>query len=1649
MSTPVQHAEALLSAVETLKAVEERGSAPTPAERERLRAYPGAGPVALHLFPNPQTQQYPSPAWQQRGRQLQNLLTEVEYESILRSTFSAFYTSDLVIQTAFAILARLGVPETARVLEPGCGIGHFLEAAPEDMRFVAVELDRLSARIALQLYPQHDIRQDDLTYCKLPEGTLDAAIGNVPFADVHYDYQGSRLSLHEVCLARALDAVKPGGIAVLVITHSFLDRLSPRCRELVAGKARLLGAIRLPSAAFEDQGTAVVADLVIFQTHLHPDAVTDAVPDWCQTSSLDVDGVPVPFSAYFLAHPRMLCGAVTRQGSVLQPVGYAVESREDLALAVLRAVSLLPEGVFPVSASAEEVEAEEDVSAVRPLPDGASALAEGGLYLDTDGTICQRAGRGGVQVLFSGRPLSAESGLVGQRVAALIRLREQAREVLRRQQAGAPRSARQEARALLDLQYRLFVAAHGPIGKTTVTAMKDGSVQRRQPNLARFRDDPDAMLVAALEDYDEDDGTARTTAIFRQDVVGPEAAPAVIASAEAALLASLDQTGGVDVPLISDLYGQPAETVLQELGTLVYEDPETGHWETADQYLSGNVRRKLQAAQRAGGRFTRNVAALAPVQPADLLPGEIEANLGAGWIPPADIEAFLRETCDASAWWRLTVTHVPAEAVWAVDASWHFESSVAMRTTYGTNRVDGVRLLDLALNLRLPTVRDHVGDGRTVVNLGETLAAREKLDQLREAFRQWLWKEPARAERLVRRYNDTMNTLRLRAFSGAHLRFPGMAAHLTLTAAQHDAVWRIMSGGNTLLAHAVGAGKTFIMMAAAMKLRQAGRIRKPLFVVPNHMLEQFIRECLHLYPGARMLLASSEDMSKRKRKLLSARIATSEWDGIITTHSAFERMGMSTGYQARYLRRRIADYEATLTADLPATRVEEKGRRNIRKALEKRKARYEERLDTLLAADKKDDSLTFDDLGVDYLFVDEIQEFKNLETPSKLDNVAGIQTVGSQKAFDMALKLRYLRDQQAGGFVTGASGTPISNTMVEMYTMQRYFDPDGLEDCGLGHFDAWAGTFGAITEVMEVAPDGRTMRARQRFAKFVNLTELQMRFRAFADVRTAAQLALPVPRVAGGKAQVVSCPMSAGQRRLQESLVDRYEAVRAGQVKPWEDNALAITTDGRKLALDVRLLEPTATGDPHGKIAACAEQVLALYRATRESRATQLVFCDLGVNPTAWGFSVYDALTEGLVAGGIPAAEVQCMRDATSDAEKYALQERTRQGTVAVLIGSTRKMGTGTNVQQRLVALHHLDAPWKPAEIEQREGRIIRQKNMHAEVRLFTYVTEGSFDAYMWQALQTKATFIGQVMHGAVSVREVRDVDEQALSYAEVKAIATGNPAMLVLARTEAECRRLRVLEQQHRDGQFRAQQQLKLIPEEVTKYQGRLAALRADLAVLEGTSAAEPWLLTVGPPRLDGTQAYPQEEAETLLSEWAAGVLQTRVTEDVPLGTYRGLAVLLRLHSMAEPQVLVRGHVQYEAPISRRTGVGRAIVRGVLHLLESYPLYERALVTDIEKQERTLARYGAALGAPFAQAAYKVALDALRQELQAALRETPPDGTREASAVVADIEALHAASAPEGLAVSPGPARPVDIAVPITEQIRARLSARSPEAAA
>ncbi|HEX5270781.1 MAG TPA: DEAD/DEAH box helicase family protein, partial [Gemmataceae bacterium] len=1131
----------------------------TPEERQLLARFPGFGPVALSIFPNPATGRYKDAGWQALGDELKALLTSEEYASARRTTFNAFYTTSTVIRAMYQALKRLGVPDTAQVLEPGCGPGRFLYLAPAGMRFIGVELDSISGRIARALHAGADIRIENFRDSRLPE--IDAAIGNVPFADLKLEHHGQKFSLHDFFFAKSVDSLRPGGVLALVTSHFMLDKQNGAIREYLAERADFVGAIRLPSSAFTREGTHVVTDVVFLRKRAPGEPAHHADPDWLHVAPFNIDGAEVAVNKYFLSHPEMVLGTWSRQDT-LYGEGFSVTGNGDLARQLGEAIRRLPE-FAPVQASPARQERD---PAFTPPP-AERHISEGSFFVGDDRTIRHVVDGQSVPVVYGGTALTAYGAMTGKRLAALIGLRDRARRVLQSQNEGWPQQARNDARRELGRAYDLFALTYGPINKTTFNEGKDDGVIRRMPNLVKFREDPDAMLVMSLEDYDEVTGKATKAAIMSRDVVGKTPPVTHVNTAEEGLLVSLNQRGAVDLSFISQLYGKPEEAIIAELGDLIYRDPESKEWQTADAYLSGNVRAKLAAAERAGPAYARNANALRSVQPEDVLPGDIDANLGAPWIPENDIRDFAASLFGVEAN-TVQIAHLKRDAVWSVDAGYSAEQSVAARSEYGTARANGAWLLELALNMKTPVVYDPdpTDPDKRVVNQEETLAAREKQKAIKEKFKQWVFTDPDRTERLVRLYNDNFNNLRPRLFDGSHLDFPGMNQAITLRKHQRDAVWRMMSGGNTLLAHAVGAGKTNVCAAATMKLRQCGLARKGMIVTPNHMLEQFAREFQQLYPNARLLVASKEDFTKERRKLLTARIASGDWDAIIVTHSSFERIGMSKAYQERFLNEQIAEYNQLLLDN--ASKGAARAQRNIIKTLEKQKAAREEKLKQLLAEDKKDDGLTFDELGIDYLIVDEQHmSFKNLETPTKMDRVAGIQTGGSERAFDLYMKCRYLHEKHPGHGITFATGTPISNTMVEMYTEQRYLDPEGLKARGIDHFDAWAATFGEVVDTMEISPDGKTLKPRSRFAKFVNLPELQMMFRSFADVQTADMLDLPRPRLETGKPIVVACPMSDEQNALQDELVARYERLRSQKVDPRVDNALAITTDGRKLAL--------------------------------------------------------------------------------------------------------------------------------------------------------------------------------------------------------------------------------------------------------------------------------------------------------------------------------------------------------------------------------------------------------------------------------------------------------------------------------------------------
>jgi N12 class adenine-specific DNA methylase len=1620
----------ILAAIYTVKKVEEEKRPATQEEKQTLARFAGFGPVALSIFPDPVSGLYKDAGWQAIGEEVKTLLTPGEYDSAKRTTFNAFYTSPTVIASIHEAITRMGVPTNATILEPGCGTGNFMSQGTPGNRFIGVEMDSISGRIARAIHPEHDIRIESFRDTKLPENRIDAVIGNVPFADLKLDYHGQKLSLHDFFFAKSIDALKPGGVLALVTSHFTLDKQNAAIREYLASKADFVGAIRLPSDAFKREGTAVVTDILFLRKRAPDEPAHHTDPQWLGVAPLSIEGMDIPINRYFLNHPEMVLGTWTRKDTLYGGEGYSVLGNGDLAGQLKAAIHRLPEFA---TAQASPVENEPAPAFTPPPPE--RHITEGSFFVADDRIIYQSQGGQGEPVVYGGTTLKADGTLTGKRLAALVGLRDRARRVLQSQNEGWPEINRDDARRELNWAYERFIAAYGPINKTTFGQTADGSMIRRMPNLVKFREDPDAMLVMSLEDYDEVTGKATRAAIMTKDVVGKTPPITHVRSAEEGLLVSLNQKGAVDLPFIGTLYGKQKAEIVAELGELIFPDPELRSWQTADAYLSGNVRSKLAAAERAGPQYVRNVTALRSVQPEDVLPGDIDANLGAPWIPESDIQAFAADLFHVEAS-SVPIAHLKKDAVWSLDAAYDAKASVAATSEFGTARANGTWLLELALNMKSPTIYDTIQNGdreERVVNQEATMAAREKQKLIKERFRSWVFSDPDRTERLVRTYNDTYNNLRPRLFDGSHLDFPGMNQTIQLRPHQDDAVWRGMSSGNTLLAHCVGAGKTFTMAATGMKMKQAGLIKKPMYVVPNHLLEQFSREFMQLYPNARLLVAAKEDLTKERRKFLTAKIASGEWDGIIVTHSSFERIGMSRDYQEKFLLEQIAEYDELLREHAGAKGAN----RNLIKTIEKQKAARAERLKDLLAENKKDDGLVFDELGVDHIFIDEAHYFKNLETPTKMERVAGIQTGGSERAFDVYMKARYLDAQHAGHGVTFATGTPISNTMVEMFTMQKFLDPEGLRSRGLEHFDAWAATFGEVIDTMEISPDGKSLRPRSRFARFTNLPELQQMFRAFSDVQTAEMLDLPRPALEGGKPFVVACPMSDEQHELQQELVERYERLRSQKVDPRVDNALNITTDGRKLATDARMLSATAPDFPESKVNRLVENVAATWNRTAATRGTQMIFCDMGVNPTPWGYSPYADIIKKLVSSGIPREQIAAMGDAESDAKKQALFEKVRNGSVRVLIGSTQKMGTGTNVQKRLVALHHLDAPWKPAEVEQREGRILRQGNTNEEVAIYRYVTEGSFDAYMWQALETKARFISQVITGDNAARRAEDIGGQELSYAEVKAIASGNPAILTLAEADAELQRLNLLKKNHLDEQYVARRNVRDLPGTITNQSERLSKLSTD----EATANAH-----AGDPITIGKRRPAREDVVAALTA-QLDTLPTNIREKtrVPLGTYRGLRFGMVLNPQWSPEVYLEGATTRLDTLSRDHHGPRAVLNALERLVGAYGSECVRVQQDLSIAESQLRDYRERLGKPFLHDAYLSELTSLRDQLKAGLSAAGHHSNNEEGPTDSELaEKIKALKAAHSIEATPQRARQKQFSAeePVTARIRRRTEA-------
>ena len=1470
--TPKEKFAANLEAIRTLKKVEQRvaqGGAPANEDEQMILAqYSGWGGLADAFDPN-------KSSWSQEYGQLKAILTESEYQAARSSTLTAYFTPPEVIHTMYRALERMGV-HGGNILEPSMGTGAFFAHKPSSFdlhsaKLYGVELDELTGRIARQLYQKARIQITGFEKADLPDSFFDCAVGNVPFGDFSVSdraYDNLHFRIHDYFLAKTIDKVRIGGIIAMITTSGTMDKKSDTVRKYIAARCDLIGAVRLPNTTFkQNAGTEAVADILFLQKR---DRLLEQDEAWLHIGQTE-DGIPI--NQYFVDHPEMVCGTIKMVSGPYGPTPTCEPSSEgtleeqlDKAMAHLSATLTKPE-------IAIEAAEEQDADVIEADPDVRNfsyTLKDGKIYFRTNSVMKEMR-------------LGATAD---KRVRQLIALRDTVRELLQAQLDDLPDAEIHRLQAQLKKQYDTYTHAHGLITS-------------RGSALA-FQDDSSYYLLCSLEDVDENGKLKGLSDMFTKRTIR-SAKPADRAdTASDALALSIGEKAGVDMPYMMQLTGKTEEKIASELTGVIFEDPleKTADgspvYRTADEYLSGNVRKKLEIARLAAeqdSRFRVHVEALEQVQPKDLDASEISVRLGATWIEPAIIKQFADELVDAPMVSRrmVDVHYAPYTGLWNISGKSITGGNIKATVTYGTDRANFYHILEESLNLRairiFDTVRGLDGTEQRVLNPQETQAAQGKQQQIEDAFKEWIWKDQNRRQRLVKLYNERFNSTRPREYDGSHIQFHGMNPEITLRPHQRNAIAHILYGNNTLLGHVVGAGKTYEMVAAAMEKKRLGLCSKTLICVPNHLTEQLAGEALQLYPNANILVAKRTDFEKANRKRFCGRIATGNYDIIVIGHSQFERIPLSPERQALYLQKQI-DEVVEQTAMLKRERAE-----NFTiKQMELARKQMEKRLEKLVKAERKDDVVTFEELGVDSLMIDEAHMFKNLMCVSKMRNVAGISQTESQRASDLLMKTMYLDEITGGRGVTFATGTPLSNSMTELYTMQRYLQRHTLEINGLSNFDAWASTFGETVTAIELAPEGTGYRTKTRFAKFYNLPELMAMFKECADIQTADMLKLPVPDLEGGKPINVQLQPSSIQRVMVADLGKRADAVRKGSVDPKEDNMLKITNDGRKLALDQRLIDPQLPDDPNSKVNACVDRVFEIWERTKENRSTQLIFCDLST-PKAGTFNVYDDIRDKLVARGIPKEEIQFIHDANTEARKADLFAKVRSGTVRVLMGSTAKMGAGTNVQRKLIALHHLDVPWRPSDIEQREGRMVRQGNENKTVSIYRYVTEATFDAYSWQLIENKQRFIGQVMTSKSPARSCDDMDEAALSYAEVKALAAGNPAIKEKMDLDIQVTRLRTLKAQYTSQHYRMEDAVTIVfPAEIQKAKGRIANCTADaITVEEHTHLDDEGKDTFSICLMDTTYDKREDAGRALL-----GLIGAAMTSEkpVPIGSYKGLTV-------------------------------------------------------------------------------------------------------------------------------------------------------------
>lgn len=1459
-----------VQAIRTLKEIEQRmasGGAPaTEQEQDILAGYLGWGGLADAFDPGKDN-------WHTEYEQLKTLLTEDEYAAARESTLTAFYTPPAVIHAMYRALEHIGCVG-GNVLEPSMGVGAFFghrhsKFDTHNAKLYGVELDSLSGRIAQQLYQKAKIQITGYEKADLPDNFFDLAIGNVPFGQYQVSdrrYDKLHFQIHDYFLAKTVDKLRVGGIMAFITTSGTLDKKSEDVRQYLAARYDLIGAVRLPNTTFKSNaGTEVTSDILFLQKR---GRVLEQDAPWIHVGETE-NGIPL--NQYFIDHPEMVCGEMQMVSGPYGMRSTCVPNEKsplaeqlDAALSTLHAEYTLVD---------EQEYAEEESGTIDADPNVRNFS-----YTVKDDVIYYRE-NSKMRMVKGGETALA-------RIRALVPLRDTCRELIDAQLENFPDEYIQKLQARLNDQYDAYRKKYGLINS--------------RGTASAFREDSGYFLLCSLEDLDDEGNFKGKTDMFTKRTIRPAQAVDHVDTAEESLALSLSEQGHVDLGYMSKLTGRTTEAIINDLTGIIFRDPVKVDTDgnpiylPADEYLSGNVREKLQAAKAVVAndpQFQVNVAALEKVQPKDLEASEISVRLGATWIPAEYVQQFLEELLDAPYYTRrmVKVEFAAYTGSWTITNKKFGDGNIKATVTYGTNRANAYLIAENALNLRSTQIRDKVtaADGSIswVLNKEATQAAQEKQRQICEQFQDWIFKEPERRQRLVAIYNEKFNALRPREYDGSHLKFPGMNPEITLRPHQLNAIAQVLYGNNVLLAHEVGAGKTYEMVASAMEKKRLGLCSKTLIVVPNHLTEQMASEALLLYPNAEILVAKKTDFKKENRKKFCARIATGNYDIIVIGHSQFEKIPLSAERQHMYLQRQIDDVIDQI-ALLKSSRAE-----NFTiKQMERTRKQLKKKLDKLNDQQRKDDVVTFEDLGVDSLMVDEAHYFKNAMIATKMRNVAGISQTESQKSSDMLMKCMYLDEVTGGHGIVFATGTPISNSMTEMYVMMRYLQRGLLEKEGLLNFDSWASTFGESITAIELNPTGTGYRTKTRFARFYNLPELMSLFKMSADIQTADMLHLPVPELVGGKPTNVVLQPSEVQKRMVKGLADRAEKVRSGKVQPTEDNMLRITNDGRKLALDQRLMNPLLPDDPGSKANACVDKVYEIWEKTKEQRSTQMIFCDLST-PKEDGFDVYNDVRDKLVAKGIPKEEVQFIHDADTETKKAELFGKVRNGTVRVLMGSTQKMGAGTNVQTRLIALHHLDCPWRPADIAQRNGRMVRQGNLNKEVSIFIYVTESTFDSYSWQLVENKQKFISQIMTSKSPARSCEDLDEAALTYAEVKALAAGNPMIKEKMDLDIQVARLRTLKAAYTSQHYRLEDAVAVaFPRQIKGTEHRIRAFEQDIQTAKEHQSYDVDKKLIFSIELDGKTYDKREDAgKALLGLVGAAV---RATKPVPVGHYAGFEI-------------------------------------------------------------------------------------------------------------------------------------------------------------